>query len=1385
MQMESWTGMNGDDDGRGNLSLRSATANLASTRSIRSKRDVIDKKDRIPHLRRRDYPEGSVIEGFLFSKESNDYYQSWLNELKYIPGFAEEQGIDLSLGEPSFQDYTSSPSFIDDVRDWDFAQIRRADRESLPEFTTGDSNAPLPSTRSEKRSYETSAAFERGYNQFAMNANDMNFANEQGVSLRRMPTRNDYRYSKAFDADAQMFAGGFEHGDGFGASMQKSTRSSKLVKFNRPGPGNTTPRFSDATRGEVVGRGRSNDGNARFEIIRAEDGSYFVDGQERTPDGKWKNIFELDSDSEQIAGGLDREFPSIEDAQEAIDFYMTGPDDLDEADMRMLASTRSSKVVQFNRPGPDNTAPRFSDTARGEVVLRGRSNDGNGRFEIIRDEDGSYYVVGQERTADGKWKNIFELDSFDEQLAGGLDKEFDSIEDAQEAIDFYMTGPDELDEAEMRMLASTRSSLGRSPSPEEMMQLRKRLQRANAEIKRRRLMSDEMLTNENASVRVAGRRVAALRRDRTGGRRVGNAGPSTRSVSERQRIASIESGSSLRSRGGTAIDGLKSPGSRRIDEQDGQLWESLTPEQRQLAEARAVEMEDRLIRDMSGGGTLYETFDSNGTLLDMFVFESSRGGKFVPIEGAAGANEFVGLYGDIPDFNLWGTTAQKTVTAKGKRQAKKFESLSNVPLLTGQKDPITGQWRLALNEDGLLRIDATHRKIRELFLKKRDAIEANDKLSPGLKKTQLKEINDKIKTLDDRVSALKVLASARIRSKDGRNEEGGSAIAFVPEQLPSSMRKELLGTPKLLTGVAAAKNEVFEKWASTQKGKNNKKIRRNSKEYKELKAKFDAGELPEVFEWYHKQKTSTFGKERVNLPEPEVFGWRWSDAEGVLDANGNRNPNVDAIIGDKPIVGDDVNLDFDHSSKLYGQDVVGISDESASNARGESFWSKLSLAKFIRPDAAGWVARHNERLNKKREAQSRIRRLTTGQGGFGGRAEESDKTRKEVKLLKRIKAARLKALGDAPRDTATILKAHAAKKQANPVFSVGDDGKPVLNPGTLDKFRKLEIITKAPKTGDSSKEDKKDAKERARIEKELKASNLKADTVLGAVWGLNEMNERPTVVTEEEFLELAKDPANTVIRRGTGGLGYAEWYLDHVDRHTTGDGGIAQGPGEYWSVRFEGGQAKPDSSWRGYVSKDYQKGRPGETPGHGGIMAIVPADAKIISLDRLTGVRNDMRFAGGGIATALKDPSLPKEWESKRTGDAAAQLTDLIQARLHDAIPEGDARWEQEGPQVILQLVNALRNASTPEERGAALDALRYLIEGTQGTLANYLAPILGYDAIRAGNGVMLVMNRGKLLTFGGLGGLTVTDAVEGAIKTGGRIDPSLMDQIRKGKRVD
>jgi uncharacterized protein YjbI with pentapeptide repeats len=1266
MRINAWNGMNGDDDGRGNLSLRSAAADRASTRSLRSRRGVAQNEDRVPYLGRREYPEGSVIDGFLFSEESSEYYNNWLNSVNNVPGYADEQGIDVDAGEPSFQDYASSPQFLDDVRDWDYRQIRDADKEDLPEISEEDANNLLLSTRSEKRSYESSAAFERGYNQFAMNANDTNFANEQGVSLRRMPTRNDYRYSPAFDADAQMFAGGFEPGTGYGASLQKSTRSSKLVNFNRPGSDNTTPRYSDTANGEVVSRGRSNDGNARFEILRNEDGSYSVDGQERTADGTWKNIFELDSGSEQVAGGLDRSFPSVEDAQEAIDFYMTGPDDLDEADMRMLASTRSSSVL--------------------------------------------------------------------------------------------------------------------SPSPEQLERLRKRLQRANAEIKRRRLISDELMNNPNASIRVAGREVAARRRARNAGRRIGSAGPSTRSVSERQRIANIDMGSSLRSGRDTAIDGLKSPGHRRIDEQDGQLWESLTPEQRRLTESRAIEMEESLIKAVSGAGNLFASIDENGEIQQIAMLDTTRGAKLTPIEGAGRTNEFVGLFGDIADFNLWGETAEKTVTAKNKRQAQKFASLARYQLLTTQRDPVTGEWRLALSDKGLARLSATHGKVRELLLKKRDAIEANDKLSPGLKKTQLKDINDKIKMLDDQTSALLVLAGARINSNNGRNEEGGDSLAFVAEQLPSSMRKELLGSPSSLTGAAAAKNQVFRKWATTQKGKNNKAIRYNSKEYKELKAKFDAGELPEVFEWYHDQKS---GSSKYDLPDSSAFGWRMGDDRVIYDSNGNPRPNADSIVGDGPIVGDDVNLDFDHSSQLWGQSALGIADDDASAIRGDSFWRKLSLAKFIRPDAEGWVKRHNERLRKRKEGRERLERLKKGQVSYGGRAEEADKTAKELRILKRIKADRLKLLAGKKRDSAEILKAHTRKTQPTPAFVLADDGSPTLSKDSLSKFADLELLTRAPRSGELSKEDKKDEKKRQKLEKELKASNLKADRVLGSIWDLNGMQERPTVVTEEEFLELAKDSGNIVIRRGFGGHTFAERYMDDVQRHTTGDGGTMQGPGEYWAVRIEGGNTSPDGGWRGYVTEDNQRGKKGTQPGPGGLMAILPADAKIIRKSELEQIKREMNAVSGGISTALKDPSLPREWRNRKTGAAAEQLAELLEERLYASIPEGDARWQTKGGQVISQLVSAVRNASNPDERANALDALRYFVEGTNGLLQNYLAPFLGYDALRMDSGVMLVMNRGKLITYGGVGGLGMTDAVEEAIKTGGRLDPALVKKLNNGERVD
>ena len=1515
-RMNSWQGFDGDDDGRGNLSLRSTRANLASTRSKRVKREGSTEPNAWPWLRRnRDMPEGPVVEGFLYSEESRDYFDTWLNMVNNFEGFAEEQGIDLSLGEPDFADYASSPQFLDDVQDWDYKAVRGIRKSSdykpidsstglpreVPVSSFDEDDIPLMSNRSARRSYESSDAFERGYNRFAMDANDIGFANEQEISLRRMPNRNDYRYSKAFNEDAAMHANGIEPGVGSGRGGRTSTRSGQFVNFTRPGSGNTTPRYSDTSRGKVVSRGRSNDGNARFEVIRDRDGSYSVSGQEKDERGKWVDVFSLDSDDEAQSGGLDNVFDSIEDAQEAINYYLTGPNSYDDfmgsiSDQKPLLTRSTRSVSRSSEPGigDDEIAGdmtlgeygvledaldlvrrdgTFSDEenralsslsdalgnaiAANDMIVLSRDDFATAQSAIDRwmsdpenlpggDVSDLQDVLGEMDNADADgniWTSLIleeqgtrlsmeassprklgralrrpstrsvsrssEPGLGDDEIAGDMTiAEYGVLDDAVRLVN---RTSDNLSDDEYRGIQALYSALANAAAANDMIVMnRDDFARAKRAVDK--WMSDpenlpggdvvdlQQVLGEMEIADADGNIFTSLTLEEQGtrltiqppsARTSGSAfrRPSNRSVSERKRIASIETGSSLRSSVSTAIDGLQVPGARRIDEQDGRLWESLSPEQRGLVEARAIEIEENLIRGFSGPGDIRMDVNENGDIVSIEILEPTRRADLNPIDDGGRVNEHIGLYGDVPDFNFHGSSSQKEVAGKNKRQQAKFNALAKYDLLSTERDPITGKWRVVLSQQGLERLEETHGKMRELLLKKRDEIDADSKLSDGMKATKLKDINEKIKALDDQVSALIVLASARINAKDGRNEDGGNRFAFAPEQLPSSMRKELLGTPKTFGGAAAAKNKLFKKWAATQTGKNNKKLRANSKEYKDLKAKFDAGELPEVFAWYHKQdKDSSKSLAQLGLPEPREFGWKRSagNIDGIVGPNGNATPNFNDIVGDNPIVGDDVNLDFDHSSRLWGQDVLGIPDEDAAKVRGESFWRKLNLSKSVIPSPSAWIARHNERLQKRQERKNRLKRLKAGQASYGGRAEDADKTAKELRLLKKIKAKRLQALQAKKRAADEIYGTHASKKQSTPTMTIDENGNPILNAATLAEVGKIELISRPPKQGDLSKEDKKDAKEREKLEKEIKAGNLRADRVLGAIWGINGYNERPTIVTEEEFIELAQDSGNTVIRRGHGGKTYAERHLDDPERHTTGDGGTLQGPGEYWSVRKEGGEIlSGNDGWRGYVNTDDQRGQKGTEPGPGGTVAILPANARIIRADELDKIKKDMTSVSGGIATALKDPSLPKDWRNATTGAAAEQLVELIQDNLYRSVPEGDPRWETTGGKVISELVSAVRNASNPEERAKALDALRYFVLGTNGLLKNYLAPLLGYDAIRANSGVMLVMNRGALIEYGGVGGLSMTDGLEQAIRNNSRMAPELVKKINRGERVD
>jgi hypothetical protein len=188
--------------------------------------------------------------------------------------------------------------------------------------------------------------------------------------------------------------------------------------------------------------------------------------------------------------------------------------------------------------------------------------------------------------------------------------------------------------------------------------------------------------------------------------------------------------------------------------------------------------------------------------------------------------------------------------------------------------------------------------------------------------------------------------------------------------------------------------------------------------------------------------------------------------------------------------------------------------------------------------------------------------------------------------------------------------------------------------------------------------------------------------------------------------------------------------------------------------------------------------------GPGAVMAVLPPSAKIISMKELEKVKSDIAAATSGLQLAFDDPSMPRDWQNKVAPGNVDALSELVENNLFARIPQDSAQWKTEGGQTVMQLVQALRNANTPEERKKALNALRYLTEGTNGYLRNLLAPLLGYDAIRANDGVMLVMNRGALVAFGGVGGTGMTDAVENSVNKGIRISTTMLKRLNNGESV-
>lgn len=850
--------------------------------------------------------------------------------------------------------------------------------------------------------------------------------------------------------------------------------------------------------------------------------------------------------------------------------------------------------------------------------------------------------------------------------------------------------------------------------------------------------------------------------------RSARSGIRTSSVQERRRIATIETSSSLRSKRSSV-----KPGFEKILDTDGEIWGALKDSDKTVVAGRLGEMEDALIRAISGGSQveLKVSYGTDGSILNIDAVELTpiRDEKVVSVLGGRG-NESVALYDLTPDFALWGSAIELERAPRNEKEKARQAKINKYPLLTSVRTvDANGNERthLALNEKGLANLDRTYLAMRGELTRMLDSVDDSKPAGRERRKKILKAIRD----LDENITALKTIASARLGSREtGKNKDGLHPFEYVLEQLPVAHRTEVLGQNGELMGTVKPKLNAFNAWVKkTQTQQNGKKVARGSKAYKELLKKYEAGELDDtLFEWWRGLSRSQLDK--LGLRPPSDY----------FDEDNNPIPSFDVKI-DLP---DGIDIDAPHSGIEAGNIVPGISDkEIERSSRKGGFW-RTALFQLTRPNNEAWLERQ-----AKADAR-RLKNIQTGKAGYGGIRDEIERTRKEKKRLKRNKAERLKGLKADKRSTDEInaLRAEKAQKKIE-LVSVSDNGDVSVSERGLETLATARVLKVARVAeiaqGDAETPEEKKAREKA--EKAIKSRNKKQNLALAHFWEKAEYNEQPTVVTEEEFYELAKQDGAIVIRRGFGGRTYANEYLDDPNRFTTGQGYEAQGPGEYWAVRVESGVdvRGQSSGWDSWVTKDAQGNKPDTEPGPGAVMAILSPDAKIITKRDLGRISKDLSSVTRSLERTIKDPIFPSNLANKTTGKVGAELLEMMDQRLFDSIPKGDPLWDTTAGKLILGLIAQAKAAPNDAERKKILDALVFLTMGVKGDMDNLLAVIFGFDAIRADSGVMLVMNRGALVTFGGVGGMSMTRAVEAGILNGTMMPDEMAKKLQSGARVD
>ena len=255
-----------------------------------------------------------------------------------------------------------------------------------------------------------------------------------------------------------------------------------------------------------------------------------------------------------------------------------------------------------------------------------------------------------------------------------------------------------------------------------------------------------------------------------------------------------------------------------------------------------------------------------------------------------------------------------------------------------------------------------------------------------------------------------------------------------------------------------------------------------------------------------------------------------------------------------------------------------------------------------------------------------------------------------------------------------------------------------------------------------------------RTESKLKKTKggVSRNRALAVLWDGAGYNGTPNIVTAEEFKTLHAAGWVPVVRGhggGANGVRYANDWLDDPVRFITGQGGEAQGEGEYWARPTQGG-----GGWFSWMD--------GSLPA--GTVGLLPPSTRRVSKAELGKIKSEH----APLAKSIKsfDAGLPSgEREKMNAEEYVTQLRDHLRASLG---PIYESTMSTKMGQMTSKILESL-SGSSDSKKQELLDALEFLELISTKRTSNSYAPLLGYDTIMADSGVELIHNRTAITIVG------------------------------------